>query len=46
MTGDATVVLLVEDDRNIVDLVRSNLLVRGFEVVVSRQGHDVAALVD
>ena len=45
MTDDATVVLLVEDDRNIVDLVRSNLLVRGFEVVVSRQGDDVPRLV-
>ena len=41
----ATVVLLVEDDRNIVDLVRSNLLVRGFEVVVST-GEDLDALVD
>ena len=41
----ATVVLLVEDDRNIVDLVRSNLLVRGFEVVVST-GEDVDKLVD
>jgi two-component system, OmpR family, KDP operon response regulator KdpE len=45
MTNDATVVLLVEDDRNIIDLVRSNLLVRGFEVVVSRTGADVADLV-
>ena len=46
MTEDATVVLVVEDDRNIVDLVQSNLLVRGFSVVVSRTGTDVAALVD
>ena len=45
MTDDATVVLLVEDDRNIIDLVRSNLLARGFEVVVSRAGDDVAELV-
>ncbi len=45
MTDDATVVLLVEDDRNIIDLVRSNLLARGFEVVVSRDGDDVAELV-
>ncbi len=45
MTDVATVVLLVEDDRNIVDLVRSNLLARGFEVVVSRDGDDVAQLV-
>jgi two-component system KDP operon response regulator KdpE len=39
-----TLVLLVEDDRNIVDLVRSNLLVRGFDVVVSN-GDDVDAIV-
>ncbi len=45
MSDDATVVLLVEDDRNIVDLVRSNLLARGFDVVVSREGNDVAELV-
>jgi two-component system KDP operon response regulator KdpE len=46
MTDDeTTVVLLIEDDRNIIDLVRSNLLARGFEVVVSRTGDDVADLV-
>ena len=45
MTGeDHTTVLLVEDDRNIVDLVRSNLLVRGFGVVVSSTGADVMEL--
>jgi two-component system KDP operon response regulator KdpE len=38
-------VLVVEDDRNIVDLVQANLLVRGFGVVVSRTGEDVAELV-
>jgi two-component system KDP operon response regulator KdpE len=41
-----TLVLLVEDDRNIVDLVQANLLVRGFDVVVSRTGEDVAELVE
>ena len=45
MIDDTTVVLLVEDDRNIIDLVRSNLLARGFDVVVSRDGSDVAELV-
>jgi two-component system KDP operon response regulator KdpE len=46
VADDATVVLLVEDDRNIIDLVRSNLLVRGFEVVVSRTGTDAVELVE
>lgn len=36
-----TGVLVVEDDRNIVDLVRSNLLVRGYAVEVSTTGVDV-----
>jgi two-component system, OmpR family, KDP operon response regulator KdpE len=35
---DVTRVLLVEDDRNIVDLIRSNLSVRGYDVVVSADG--------
>jgi two-component system, OmpR family, KDP operon response regulator KdpE len=39
-------VLVVEDDRNIVDLVQANLLVRGFDVVVSRTGEDAVELVD
>lgn len=43
---DATCVLLVEDDRNIVDLIRSNLTVRGFSVVVSLDGADALRLVD
>ena len=30
--------LLVEDDPNIVDLIRSNLAVRGFDTVVSTDG--------
>lgn len=33
-----TTVLVVEDDRNIVDLIRANLLVRGFAVIVSTTG--------
>ena len=33
-----TCVLLVEDDPNIVDLIRSNLAVRGFDTVVSKDG--------
>lgn len=38
--------LLVEDDPNIVDLIRSNLAVRGFETIVSTDGLDALALVD
>jgi two-component system, OmpR family, KDP operon response regulator KdpE len=33
-----TRVLLIEDDPNIVDLIRSNLAVRGFDTVVSKDG--------
>jgi two-component system KDP operon response regulator KdpE len=43
---DRTTVLLVEDDRNIVDLVRSNLLARGHHVLVSRDGGDVLRQVE
>ena len=39
---DATRVLLVEDDPNIIDLVRSNLVVRGFEVDSLTTGAGVA----
>ncbi|WP_131746215.1 response regulator transcription factor [Frankia sp. Cppng1_Ct_nod] len=39
-----TCALLVEDDRNIIDLIRSNLLVRGFSVLVSTNGSDALAL--
>ncbi len=42
----ATRVLVIEDDPNIVDLVRSNLLARGFEVEVSETGQGVVGLVD
>src|SRR5580700_7099775 len=45
MANDSTTILVVEDDRNIVDLLRANLLVRGFEVVVSRTGADALAMV-
>jgi two-component system KDP operon response regulator KdpE len=45
VSDDPTLVLVVEDDRNIVDLVQSNLLVRGFAVEVSRSGDDVVELV-
>ncbi|MDQ6724905.1 MAG: response regulator transcription factor [Actinomycetota bacterium] len=45
MGDDSTVILLVEDDPNIVDLVRANLLARGFKVVVSRTGDHVTGLV-
>ncbi len=40
----ATRVLVIEDDPNIVDLLRSNLLVRGFEVEVSTTGGDAMEL--
>jgi len=43
--SDSSVVLVVEDDRTIVDLVRANLLVRGFSVIVSRTGEAVLDLV-
>jgi two-component system KDP operon response regulator KdpE len=39
-------VLLVEDDRNIVDLIRSNLTARGYSVVVSLDGADALRLVE
>ena len=41
-----TRVLVVEDDPNIVDLVRSNLLVRGFDVDVSQTGQGIPELVE
>jgi two-component system KDP operon response regulator KdpE len=42
--ASATTVLVVEDDANIVDLLRSNLAARGFHVVVSRNGLDAVEL--
>ena len=41
MTTDATRILVVEDDRNIVDLIRANLSIRGYDVVVSDDGSKV-----
>lgn len=41
---ERTCVLLIEDDRNIVDLVRSNLVARGFSVIVSADGTDALTL--
>jgi two-component system, OmpR family, KDP operon response regulator KdpE len=38
--------LLVEDDPNIVDLIRANLAVRGFDTIVSTDGIDALALLD
>jgi two-component system, OmpR family, KDP operon response regulator KdpE len=43
---DKTVVLIVEDDQNIVDLVKSNLAVRGHEVIVSKGGESIARIVE
>ena len=37
---------MVEDDPNIVDLIRSNLAVRGFETIVSTDGVRVLALLE
>jgi two-component system, OmpR family, KDP operon response regulator KdpE len=43
---DRTTVLLVEDDQNIVDLVRSNLIARAHDVVVSKDGMDAVAMLE
>ena len=45
MVSDATVVLVVEDDLEIVDLIRANLAARGYTVIVSRTGEAVVDLV-
>src|SRR6204780_4018631 len=42
----ATRVLLVEDDPNIVDLIRSNLAVRGFDTVVSADAERALRLLE
>lgn len=44
MSSDRTMVLLVEDDQNIVDLVRSNLIARDHDVTVSKDGSDAVKL--
>src|SRR5690348_4129518 len=41
-----TCALVVEDDPNIVDLIRSNLAVRGFDTVVSTDGLRALALLE
>jgi two-component system, OmpR family, KDP operon response regulator KdpE len=46
VSSDRTAVLLVEDDQNIVDLVRSNLIARGHDVTVSKDGSDAVDLLD
>jgi two-component system, OmpR family, KDP operon response regulator KdpE len=46
LTSDRTTVLLVEDDQNIVDLVRTNLIARAHDVVVSKDGIDAVAMVE
>ena len=43
---ERTRVLLIEDDRNIVDLVRSNLVARGYSVVVSTDGSNALDLLN
>jgi two-component system, OmpR family, KDP operon response regulator KdpE len=44
--NDATRALLVEDDPNIVDLIRSNLAVRGFDTVVSTDAERALRLLE
>jgi len=46
MSSDRTGVLLVEDDQNIVDLVRSNLIARDHDVTVSKDGSDAIRLLE
>ena len=46
MSSDSTSLLLVEDDQNIVDLVRTNLMARGYEVIVSKTGTDAVQLLE
>jgi two-component system KDP operon response regulator KdpE len=44
--AEQTRVLIIEDDPNIVDLIRSNLAVRGFDTMVSSDGVRALALLD
>jgi len=46
VTEGATRALVVEDDPNIVDLIRSNLAVRGFDTVVSTDGSRALRLLE
>ena len=43
--NDPTVVIVVEDDLNIIELIRANLTARGFVVIVCRTGEAVVDLV-
>jgi two-component system KDP operon response regulator KdpE len=45
-TERRTKALLVEDDRNIVDLIRSNLAVRGFDTCISLDGRRALQLLE
>jgi two-component system KDP operon response regulator KdpE len=44
--AEQTRILLVEDDPNIVDLIRSNLTVRGFDMMVSTDGSRALQLLE
>ena len=44
--GVSTRVLIIEDDPNIVDLIRSNLAVRGFDTLVSSDGSKALTLLE
>jgi two-component system, OmpR family, KDP operon response regulator KdpE len=46
MSADHTKVLLVEDDQNIVDLIRTNLIARDHDLAVSKDGSDVVRMMD
>ena len=46
MSSDRTKILLVEDDQNIVDLVRANLIARDHDVTVSKDGSDAVRLLE
>jgi two-component system, OmpR family, KDP operon response regulator KdpE len=46
VTDTATRALVVEDDPNIVDLIRSNLAVRGFDTIVSADGSRALRLLE
>ncbi len=46
MTGHRTRVLVVEDDPNISDLIRTNLSARGYDVVLSADGREVERLLE
>jgi two-component system KDP operon response regulator KdpE len=46
LTTPTTRVLIVEDDPNIVDLIRANLAVRGFDTLVSADGSKALSLLE